>query len=202
MKVIVVGATGVLGKAVVAELGPRHEIIEVSHSKGEIKVDVTDLNAIRSMFDQIGSFDALVSTTGSVHFGPLVEFTQEQWQLGLNSKLMGQINLVMEGLKHIRDNGSFTLTTGIISREPIRYGAAASMVNRAIEGFVSGAAIEMPRGIRLNAVSPTLVEESVEFFGPYFHGFEPIPAAKAALGYSKSVDGLRTGQIFEINGAI
>ncbi|NNE09667.1 MAG: short chain dehydrogenase [Gemmatimonadetes bacterium] len=202
MKVIVVGATGVLGKAVVAELEPRHEIVGVSHSKGEIKVDITDLNSIRSMFERIGPFDALVSTTGAVHFGPLEEITQDQWHLGIENKLMGQMNLVMEGLKHVRDNGSFTLTSGIISRDPIRYGAAACMINRAVEGFVAGSAIEMPRGIRLNAVSPTLVEESVESFGPYFHGFEPVPAAKAALGYAKSVDGLRTGQTFEVTGAV
>lgn len=202
MKVIVVGATGVLGKAVVSALRTRHDIVEVGHSKGEITVDIMDLNSIRDMFKQIGPFDALASTTGAVHFGRFEEITQDQWQLGLNSKLMGQVNLVTEGLKHIRDCGSFTLTTGIIGKDPIRNGAAASMVNRAVEGFVVGAAIEMPRGIRLNAVSPTLVEESVELYGPYFHGFEPIPAAKAALGYSKSIDGLRTGQIFEVIGAI
>lgn len=202
MKIIVVGATGVLGKAVVAALKPRHEIVEVGHSKGEITVDITDLDSIRSLFDTIGPYDALVSATGAVHFGSVEEITQDQWQLGLNSKLMGQVNLVMEGLKHIRDNGSFTLTTGIISRDPIRYGAAACMVNRAVEGFVTGAAIEMPRGVRLNAVSPTLVEESVEHYGPYFYGFDPIPAAKAALGYSKSVEGLRTGQTFEVGSAV
>ena len=152
------------------------------------------------MYDGVGAFDALVSTTGSVHFGPLEDFTQDQWKLGLNSKLMGQVNLVTEGLKHIADNGSFTLTSGILSHDPIRFGVAATMVNRAIEGFVVGASIEMPRGIRLNAVSPTLVEESVEHYGDYFHGFDPIPAAKAALGYCKSVEGLRTGHIFEVGG--
>jgi NAD(P)-dependent dehydrogenase (short-subunit alcohol dehydrogenase family) len=202
MKIIVVGATGVLGKSVVAELKKRHEVVEVSNSKSKITVDITDLNSIREMFNKTGPFDSLVSTTGAVHFGPLEEITQEQWQLGITNKMMGQINLVLEGLKHINDNGSFTLTTGILSNDPIRNGAAATMVNRAIEGFVTGAAIEMPRGIRLNAVSPTLVEESVELYGPFFYGFQPIPAATAALGYSKSVEGLRTGQVFEIKGSI
>ncbi len=202
MKVVVVGATGVLGRAVVTELETRHEVVRVGHTRGEIQADITDSDSIRSLFDQIGPFDALVSTTGAVHFGPLEEITRDQWQVGLDSKLMGQVNLVMEGLKHIRDNGSFTLTTGILGQDPIRCGAAASMVNRAIEGFVTGAAIELPRGIRLNAVSPTLVEESVEVYGPYFRGFDPIPAAKAALGYSKSVEGLRTGRVFRVKGAI
>jgi len=202
MKIIAIGATGVLGQAVVAELKKRHEVVAVSHSQSDTKVDITDLKSIKGMFDSIGPFDALVSTTGAVHFGPLEEITQDQWQLGLNNKLMGQINLVMEGLKHIRDNGSFTLTTGIISSDPIRYGTAATMVNRALEGFVASAAIEMPRGIRINAVSPTILKESVEAYGPYFMGFDPVSASAAALGFVKSIEGLRSGQTFEIKGAV
>jgi len=202
MRIIVVGATGVLGKAVVAELETRHEVVSVSHSQSDTRVDITDLSSIKDMFKSIGPFDSLVSTTGTVHFGQLEEITQAQWQLGLHDKLMGQVNLVTEGLKHIRDNGSFTLTTGILSKDPIRFGTAATLVNCAIEGFVVSSALEMPRGIRINAVSPTILEESVEAFGPYFMGFDPVPAATAALGFAKSVEGLRTGEVFEIKGAI
>ena len=202
MKIIVVGATGVLGKAVTASLKGRHEIVEVGLNHGEVTADITNLDSIRSMYEKIGSFDALVSTTGAVHFGPLEEITQDQWQLGLNDKLMGQVNLVTEGLKYIHDNGSFTLTTGIISNDPIRFGTAATLVNRAIEGFVASAALEMPRGVRINAVSPTILEESVEAFGPYFMGFAPVPASTAALGFVKSIEGLRNGQTFEIKGPI
>ncbi len=202
MEIIIVGATGILGKAVTDSLKINHEIIEVGLKNGAVNADITSLESIHSMYEKIGPFDALVSTTGAVHFGPLEEITQEQWQLGLNNKLMGQINLVTEGLKHINDNGSFTLTTGIISNDPIRFGTAATLVNRAIEGFVTSAALEMPRGVRINAVSPTILEESVEAFGPYFMGFDPVPASTAALGFVKSVEGLRTGEVFEIRGAI
>ncbi|WP_251357845.1 short chain dehydrogenase [Kangiella sp. TOML190] len=202
MKIIVVGATGVLGQAVAASLRADHEIIEVGLSNGAVNVDITELESIHNMYEKIGPFDSLISTTGVVHFGPLEEMTQEQWQLGLNNKLMGQINLVTEGLKYIRDNGSFTLTSGIISKDPIRFGSAAALVNRALEGFVTCAALEMPRGVRINAVSPTILEESAETFGPYFMGFDPIPASTAALGFVKSVEGLRNGEIFEIRGAI
>ena len=202
MKIIIVGASGVLGKAVTANLKDRHEVIEVGLNSGDLTADITDLASVRNMFEQIGPFDALVSTTGAVHFGPLEEVTPEQWQLGLDNKLMGQVNLVTEGLKHIRDGGSFTLTTGIISQEPIRFGTAASMVNRALEGFVASAALELPRGIRINAVSPTILSESIDTYGPFFQGFDPVPASKVALGFVKSVEGLKTGDTIIVKGLV
>ena len=202
MKIIVVGATGVLGKAVTNELKAQHEVITVGFRDGDYTVDITDLDSIRSLYKKIGDFDALVSTTGAVHFGPLEAITQDEWSLGINNKLMGQINLVTEGLGFIADNGSFTLTSGLISRDPIPYGTAATMVCSAIEGFVASAALELPRGIRINAVSPTLLSESVESFGPAFQGFDPVPASKAALGFVKSVGGRRSGETFVIKGLI
>jgi NAD(P)-dependent dehydrogenase (short-subunit alcohol dehydrogenase family) len=202
VKIIIVGATGTLGKAVSASLKARHEVIEVGLKTGDFNVDITNLDSIRNLYETIGQFDALASTTGTVYFGPLEQITQEQWHLGLNNKLMGQINLAMEGLKYISDNGSFTLTSGIVSHDPIRFGTAACLVNRAIEGFVTSAALEMPRGIRINAASPTLLEESLELFGPYFAGFDPVPASTAAMGFIKSIEGLRTGGVFEIRGVI
>lgn len=202
MKIIVVGATGTIGKAITQELGQRHDIIGVAHSQGDVQVDITSLDSIKAMYQSIGAFDALVSATGAVHFGSLMDITAQEWQLGLNSKLMGQVNLVLEGIKHINENGSFTLTSGILSDEPIRYGTSASMVNRAIEGFVLGAAVELPKGIRINVVSPTVIEESLPSYGPYFRGFDAVSAAKAALGYAKSVEGLRTGTTIRVNGLV
>ena len=202
MKIIVVGASGVLGKAVTQSFKANHEVVQVGLTSGEIQTDITDLASIRKMYQEVGAFDALVATTGAVHFGPLEEIGPDQWMLGIQDKLMGQINLVTEGLKHISDNGSFTLTSGIISNDPIRYGTAATMVCRALEGFAASAALELPRGIRINVVSPTILEESVEAFGPFFQGFEPVPAAKAALGFIKSVEGLKTGSTFEVKGTL
>lgn len=202
MKVIVVGATGTIGSAVVSELEARHEIVKVGNSNGDVQVDITSKDSIKAMYEKIGPFDALVATTGLVHFGPLQDMTADEWQLGLNSKLMGQVNLVLEGINHINENGSFTLTSGILSDEPIRFGASASMVNRALEGFVMGAAVELPKGVRINVVSPTVIEESMPAYGPYFRGFDPVSAAKAALGYSKSVEGLRTGATIRVDGQV
>lgn len=99
---------------------------------------------------------------------------------------------------HLNDGASITLTSGIVSHEPIRYGANATAVNAAVDGFVRAAAIELPRGLRINAVSPSVLQESMEGYGPYFHGFEPVPASRVAMAYVKSVDGLQTGQVYRV----
>ncbi|MCS5710626.1 short chain dehydrogenase [Candidatus Berkiella aquae] len=197
MKIIIVGGTGTIGSAVVKALKTRHSLVIVGHQHGNFQVDITDMASIEKMYHAIGHFDALISTTGQLHFGPFEEMTPSDHMRGINSKLMGQINLVHAGLKQINNHGSFTLTSGILSDDPIRFGASASMINAALNGFVRGSAIEMPRGIRINIVSPTVITESLESYGDFFRGYEPVPADKVALAYCKSVEGLQTGQIYK-----
>ena len=198
MKIIVIGGTGTVGKAVVKELSKRHTVVTAGHSSGDMQVDITDSKTIEKMYQAAGKFDAVVSTVGKVHFGEMTAMTPENYFIGLNDKLMGQVNLVLTGLRYINAGGSFTLTSGILSSDPIRYGSSASMVNGAIDSFAIASAIEMPHGIRINAVSPTVLAESMDAFGNYFHGFEPVLAARVALAYSKSVEGAQTGQIYRV----
>ena len=198
MKIFLVGASGTIGKAVDLQLRERHEIVRANRTSGEFRVDIADPKSIERLYAQAGAFDALVCTAGNVHFGPFERFTTEQFDIGLRNKLMGQVNLVMLGHKHIRDGGSFTLTSGLLNDDPIRVGVSAAMVNGAVEGFVRSAAIELPRGIRINVVSPTVIEESLPSYGPYFRGFEAVPANEAALGYVKSVEGAQTGRVYRI----
>lgn len=198
MKVIVVGGTGTIGKAVVKELSQRHTVIIAGHQSGDIKVDITDKKSIEAMYETAGKIDAVIATTGEVHFGDFSEMTDELYRIGLNSKLMGQVNLVLLGIPYLNAAGSFTLTSGILSGDPIRYGSSASMVNGALDSFVKAAAIEMPNSMRINVVSPTVITESLEGYAPYFRGFESVSAARAALAYSKSVEGLQTGQIYKV----
>jgi len=198
MKIVVIGATGTIGRAVVDELKPRHDVILVGHSSGDLQVDIANENSVAAMYEKVKNIDAVILTTGKVHFGELMEMGQNEFELGLKNKLMGQVNVVMAGINHLNDNGSFTLTSGILNRDPIRFGSSAAMVNGALDGFVKSAALEMPRGLRINCVSPTVIEEAMDNYGPYFRGFEPVPAAKAALAYSKSAEGLQTGQIYHV----
>ena len=198
MKVVVIGATGIIGRSIVSELSPRHEIIEVGKSRSVLSVDVLDAASVQRLFAKIGTFDAVVTAVGNVHFGPLATMTPDEFRIGLNDKLMGQINVVLAARDLMADGGSFTLTSGILSDEQIRAGASASTVNAAIDGFVRGAAIELPRGMRINSVSPTVLAESWETYGPYFRGFEPVPAKRVALAYSRSVEGAGTGQVYRV----
>jgi NAD(P)-dependent dehydrogenase (short-subunit alcohol dehydrogenase family) len=198
MRIIVIGGTGTIGKAIVKELQQRHEVIVAGFSKGDAQVDIENRDSIEKLYKSIGKFDALVVAAGKVHFGDLAEMTYDNYFVGLNSKLMGQVNAVLIGSRYINDGGSFTLTSGILSDEPIRKGSSASMVNAGLHGFVKGAAIELPRGQRLNAVSPTVLAESMDSYAEFFRGFEPVSAARVALAYSKSVEGLQTGEIFRV----
>ena len=150
------------------------------------------------MYTSVGSVDAVIAATGSVHFAPLLSMTAEHYQVGLRSKLMGQVNLVLLGMEYLSDGGSFTLTSGLLNHDVIRQGSSAAMVNGALEGFVRGAAIEMPRSIRINLVSPTVIAESMDKYGDYFRGYVPVPVAEAALAYSKSAQGLQTGQVYKV----
>jgi NAD(P)-dependent dehydrogenase (short-subunit alcohol dehydrogenase family) len=196
MRILIIGGTGMVGQAVASELAPRHEIIIASNNHGDVPVDITDAQSIEQMYQQIGDLDAVISATGRVHFGVLTEMNPDLYAIGLNDKLMGQVNLVTSGLKYLKDGGSFTLTSGILNRDPIRLGASAAMVNGAIDGFVRSAAIEMPRGLRINAVSPTVLLEAMDKYKDYFQGFLPAPAATVALAFAKSVEGSQTGQVY------
>lgn len=198
MKIIVIGASGTIGKAVSSHLAARHEIVSVGTNSGDVRADIRDSAQVRRLFEQAGKVDAVVVAAGAVHFGPLAELGPEQFQVGIASKLMGQVNVAQAAAEWLSDGGSITLISGIVAEQPIRFGASASMVNSAVEGFVRGAAIELPRGLRINAVSPTLLEESLDAYGPYFYGFEPTSASRVALAYSRSVEGAQTGQVYRV----
>ena len=198
MRVLIVGASGTIGRAVTTELGQRHDVVTAGRNSGDLQLDITDSDSIRAAFAAAGPLDAVVSTTGTVKFAPFSELDAAGYEIGLRDKLMGQVNLVLIGRDSISDGGSFTLTTGVLDREPIVAGSSASMVNGAINAFVGAAAIEMPRGQRINAVSPGVIQEAMEAYAPYFRGFESVPAARAALAYSRSVEGARTGVVFRV----
>ena len=195
MRIIVIGATGTIGQAVVRIFKGRHEVVPVGHTRGEHKVDITDKGSIERLLETLGSFDALVSTAGQVKFGPLAELSDEDWDLCLSDKLMGQVNLVRAGLKHVREGGSFTLTSGLLARYPVPGGSAITLVNAGLEAFAKGAALEMPRGARINVVSPPWVSETLEAMGR--DGSKGLPAEKVAKAYVESVEGNRNGETLD-----
>lgn len=198
MKILLIGANGTVGSAIAHELSQRHEIVRAGRNSGEEHVDISDSASIRKLFERIGRFDALVCAAGNVKFAPLSEMSESDFALGLQDKLMGQVNLLLIGRDFANDGASFTFTTGVLSHDPIRSGASASLVNGAIDAFVRAAAIELPRGMRVNSVSPNVLVEAMGSYAPYFRGFKPVPAADVALAYAKSVEGLQTGQTYHV----
>ncbi|PZM66402.1 short chain dehydrogenase [Paenibacillus dendritiformis] len=198
MKILIVGASGTIGRAIATELEARHDIIRAGRQGPDVQVDITDTDSIRAMYEATGEVDAVVSATGSAYFGPLPDMTPEQNELSIVSKLKGQVNLVLLGHRYVRDRGSFTLTTGIMMDDPILQGASAAMANGGVKAFVKAAAIEMPRGIRINSVSPNVLQESMDVYGAFFPGFDPVPVRRVALAYRKSVEGAQTGQSYEV----
>jgi NAD(P)-dependent dehydrogenase (short-subunit alcohol dehydrogenase family) len=197
MKILIVGANGLLGSAAASALRERHEIIEASRS-GQVPVDLAEPDSIERMFEQIGTVDAVIACTGSVPFKPLAELTDKDFRSGFEDKVLGQVNLVQIGVHHISEGGSFTLTSGVLAREPILTGVAASLANGALESFVMAAAAELPRRIRINAVSPSVLAEATGYH-EYFPGFPQVPAETVGRAYVKSVEGIQTGQVYALD---
>lgn len=198
MKILIVGAAGTIGKAVAEELGQRHEIVGAGRDSGSVAFDMTDPASVKTAFAAIGTVDAVVVAAGAVTFKPLPEMSPADYLFGLQNKVMGQVNVVLGGLPRVADGGSFTLTTGVLDHDPIRAGSGASMANGAINAWVAAAAIEMPRGIRINVVSPGLLEESEAALGSFFPGHIPVPGRRVARAYAKSVEGAQTGQVYSV----
>ena len=196
MKIIVVGASGAVGNCAVKALESRHEVISANRSSGDVKVDVEDVDSIRAMYQQVGQVDAVVSAVGHGHFGPVDQMTTEQFMKGINHKLLPQINLIFEGFAYMNDGGSFTVTSGVLNRDPIRGGSCAAAANGALDSFVVGAAVDMPRGIRINCVSPEVLEVSRERYDGFFHGHNHVTDEAVGLAYSKAVEGCLSGQVF------
>lgn len=194
MKIIVIGGTGTIGTAVVAALrAKQHEIIVASRKSGDVNVDITDKKSIERMLESVGSFDALVSTAGGAAWKPLADLTDEDFEQSLHYKLMGQINLYRAGVERAADRGSFTLTSGILAQSPMRDSAAVSLVNAGLEGFVRAAALNAPRAIRINVISPPWVSETLVAMGQSPDG--GLPADVVAKAYVASVEGAQTGEV-------
>lgn len=193
MRILVIGATGTIGREVVAALEGEHELVEASRSEAEHTVDLADPDSVEALFESVGPVDAVVCAAGVARFGSLDELDDDDFAVSVENKLMGQVNVVRRGLEHVADGGSFTLTSGVLARRPIPGSAAISLVNGAVESFVLAAALEAPREIRVNVVSPGWVAETLEAMGR--DPSEGTPAAEVAKAYASCVEGSLTGEV-------
>lgn len=195
MRVLLIGATGTIGSAVMQAIAGQHEVIPASHGKTPITVDLADTASIVKMFQAVGTVDAVICAAGSARFKPLDALTDDDFAFCLANKLMGQVNLVRTGAKYLHDGGSFTLTSGILSRKPMVSSGAISMVNAGLEGFARAAALELPRGLRINVVSPNWVVDTLKAFG-----MDPsigTPVEVVARAYVAALEGAMTGEVID-----
>jgi len=199
MKILLIGASGTIGSAIATALGARHDLILASVQKSPEQVDISDAASIRALYTRVGGVDAVVSAAGRALFKPLTDLGDEDFELSLSNKLMGQVNLVRLGLASVVDGGSFTLTAGYLARHPIPGSGAVSLVNSGLEGFGRAAALEAPRGIRVNVVSPPWVTETLVKMGRAPDA--GLAAATVAQAYVSSVEGTITGQTIDPSAA-
>jgi len=195
MKIIVVGM-GVIGSAVADLLETKHEVRRASRSGGDLRVDARSIDSINAFYESAGAFDALLIILGNGKvYTPFWELTPEDYTFAYADRVMTQINFVRLGVRRINDGGSFTLSSGFMNKTPMPGFCAITSSNGAIDGFVAGAAKDMPRGIRINGVSATFVRETMEARGmTEFGNLEVVSAAKTALAYQAAVEGKETGQ--------
>jgi NAD(P)-dependent dehydrogenase (short-subunit alcohol dehydrogenase family) len=197
-KIIVIGASGTVGKEVAKRLQEAgYEVVSVSRKSGDFQADLSDRKSLEALFKNIGSFDGVAITAGEVAAAPFESLTDENYSFSIESKLMGQINAVRTALPYINANGSFTLVSGVLTDEPILGGTVGTLINGGVEGFVKAASHELPRGIRINCISPTVLTES-ETFHPFFPGFIPVEGWKVARAYERAISGIITGRIIKV----
>ena len=198
MKILIIGANGTIGKKLTPVLKEKHEIITAGRNSGDVRVDITLEDSIKEMFGQVGSIDACICIAAS---GPLDDFstlTEQQLQKDFKGKLFGQINLVLIGQHYLNDNGCFTLTTGIFADVPYKGVTGGGVISGALHSFVLSASIELPKSIRINAVSPSMVEDSVNDYGHLFPGLQAVSMERIVDAFRETVESDFTGKILRV----
>lgn len=194
-KIIIVGSTGTIGQKVVKLLKNDYQVITINRSSGDYQADMQDADAMEEIFKIIGPFDGLIATSGYGKWGTMDEHSVQDYHDGLNSKLMGQVNLVIIGRKYANEGACFVLSSGILAQYPVEGGISLSMINAAIEAFVRGAALEM-KNMRINAVSPSFAKETMELMG--MDSSTGVPAIEFAKLYKTAFENDNTGIIYTI----
>jgi NAD(P)-dependent dehydrogenase (short-subunit alcohol dehydrogenase family) len=196
MRILVVGATGTIGSAVTDVLSARgHDVLVVGHGSGPLRVDLSDPASVEALYAEAGPVDAVVCAAGVARFGAVDELGAEDFAASVRNKLLGQVELVRQGLASVREGGSFTLTSGDLSTHPAPGTAAVVATGIAVEGFARAAALDLEGRWRVNVVSPGPVAESLEASGGEPRG--GIRASDLAAYYVACVEGQGTGEVLD-----
>lgn len=195
MRIFIIGGNGTIGNKVTSHFGDKNEVIIGGRTSGDVIIDIADSNSIKNTLEKIGKVDAIICIAGEAKWADFNELTEEDYYIGLKSKLMGQVNLVRIGINYLNPNGSITLSTGILAEDPVIKTTSAAMVNGGIHSFVKAVALEIEKGIRVNVVSLGMVEDAYDKYKDYFPGHNPVSMEKAVNAYVRSVMGKDNGKI-------
>lgn len=198
MKILIIGGNGTIGRKVASHFAANHEVLVAGRTSGDVTVDIADTSSIEAMFAKTDKQDAIISIAGEARWAEFNALSEDDYYIGLKSKLMGQVNLVRIGQHYLNPKGSITLSTGILADDPVVKTASAAMVNGGIHSFVQAVALEIENGIRVNAVSLGMVEDAYEKYKDYFPGHNPIPMQKAVNAYIRSVMGKGNGEVIRV----
>ncbi|WP_416677954.1 short chain dehydrogenase [Candidatus Pseudothioglobus sp. Uisw_041] len=201
-KIIVVGATGKLGRVVVEGLRKDYEVIRAGRSGPDLKIDAFDFESVSDVLASVGPFDGLVSCIGGTPFKTFEELTMDDFAAGLSTKCFSQLNLAKAAIPFLSENGSITLTSGIIGDEPIIAGSCAAAANGALNMCVSTLAAEYAGKLRINVVSPSIIENSVDHYGMLFDGFEPTSNESIIHAYRRTISAPITGRVMSLTRAL
>ena len=201
-KIIVVGATGKLGRVVVEGLRKDYEVIRAGRSGPDLKIEAFDFESVSDILASVGPFDGLVSCIGGTPFKTFEELTMDDFAAGLSTKCFSQLNLAKAAIPFLSENGSITLTSGIIGDEPIIAGSCAAAANGALNMCVSTLAAEYAGKLRINVVSPSIIENSVDHYGMLFDGFEPTSNESIIHAYRRTISAPITGRVMSLTRAL
>lgn len=197
-KMLIIGASGTIGAPVSGHFSQKHQVLKAGRKGPDVKVDIADPASISRMYAEVGPLDAVVCIAGEARWAPLEALTEEDFYVGIKSKLMGQVNLVRLGLDNLNPGGSFTLTTGILAEDPVPMTTSAALVNGALHSFVKAAALEMKQSHRINVVAAGLVDAAADKYADYFPGHNPVPMQRVINGYVRAVEGKGNGEIIRV----
>lgn len=198
MRILIIGGGGTIGARIVEHYQNTHQVIIAGRTSGDYTVDIASASSIERLFTEVEIVDAIICAAGEARWASFAELTEEDYYIGIGSKLMGQVNVARIGQKYLADGGSITLSTGILADDPVLNTSSAAMVNGGIHSFVQAASLELSRGLRLNAVSLGVVEDAYEKYKDFFPGHNPIPTTKVVHAYVRSVEGRDNGKIIRV----
>lgn len=198
MKILIIGGHGTIGKPVVSRLNEKHEVLVAGRKSGDFLVDITKASSIRALLESIPSLDSIICIAGEAKWDDFKDLSEEDYYIGIRSKLMGQVNLVRIGQDYLKSKGSITLSTGILADDPVVKTTSAAMVNGALHSFVKAVALEIENELRINVVSLGVVEDAYQKYKDFFPGHNPIPMTKVVNAYVRSVEGRGNGEIIRV----